>query len=207
MTSSTNDNAQAADKQRKVQAEQDQKDQASGSGSTNEKAVQAGSHPQPETPMPAQHLSKPGLEADMELRPRFQAEGYRGSGKLQGMAALITGADSGIGRAVAVLFAREGADVAIVYLNEHVDAEETKACVEREGTRCVLIAGDVRDPAFCHDAVEKTVQAFGKLDILVNNAAFQLHAESIEDITDERFDMTLRTNVFGYFQMARAAVP
>ena len=207
MTSPTHDDGQAADTQRKVQAEQDQKDQASGTESKSKAAVQAGSRPEPETPLPAQHLRKPGLEAEMELRPRFQAADYRGSGKLQGLTALITGADSGIGRAVAVLFAREGADVAVIYLNEHVDAEETKSWVEKEGRRCLLIAGDVRDPAFCRQAVDQTVQAFGKLDILVNNAAHQLHAESIEDITDERFELTLRTNVFGYFQMARAAVP
>jgi NAD(P)-dependent dehydrogenase (short-subunit alcohol dehydrogenase family) len=108
---------------------------------------------------------------------------------------------------VAVLFAREGADVAIVYLNEHEDAEETKRCVEAEGGCCVLIPGDVRDPAFCRDAVARAVKAFGKLDVLVNNAAFQEHADAIEDITDERFDETLRTNAYGYFQMARAALP
>ena len=144
----------------------------------------------------------------MDLQPRFKASGYLGSGKLDGMVALVTGGDSGIGRAVAVLYAREGAEVAIVYLeDEQVDAEETKRCVEAEGRHCVLIPGDVRDPAFCRRAVEETVQAFGKLDILVNNAAFQLHAASIEDITDERLDLTFSTNVYGYFQMARAAVP
>lgn len=108
---------------------------------------------------------------------------------------------------MAVLFAREGADVAIVYLNEHQDAEETQRHVEQEGQRCLLIPGDVKDAAFCRKAVDETVQAFGKLDILVNNAAFQEHAASLEDITDERLDETLRTNVHGYFHMARAALP
>jgi NAD(P)-dependent dehydrogenase (short-subunit alcohol dehydrogenase family) len=123
------------------------------------------------------------------------------------MVAIVTGGDSGIGRAVAVLYAREGADVAIVYLDEHEDAEETKRCVENEGRRCLLIAGDVRNPAFCKDAVRKTVDAFGKLDILVNNAAFQLHAGDIQDITEERLDETLQTNVHGYFHMVQAALP
>jgi NAD(P)-dependent dehydrogenase (short-subunit alcohol dehydrogenase family) len=123
------------------------------------------------------------------------------------MAALITGGDSGIGRAVAVLYAREGADVAIVYLSEHEDAEETKRCVEAEGRRCLLIPGDVKDSAFCKQAVERTVKEFGKLDILVNNAAFQEHASSLEELDDERLDETLRTNVYGYFYMARSALP
>jgi len=123
------------------------------------------------------------------------------------MAAVITGGDSGIGRAVAVLFAREGADVAIVYLSSHQDAQDTQRAVEAEGRRCILIAGDVKDPAFCRRAIEETVQAFGKLDILVNNAAFQEHAASLEDITDERLDETMRTNIFGYVYMARAALP
>jgi NAD(P)-dependent dehydrogenase (short-subunit alcohol dehydrogenase family) len=175
--------------------------------SKKKEPVQAGPRPQPENPVPAQHLRKPGHEADMALRPRFEAPDYQGSNKLKGMTALITGGDSGIGRAVAVLYAREGADVAIVYLEEDADAEETRRHVEAEGARCVLIKGDVRDPAFCRESVARTVKAFGKLDILVNNAAFQLHAASIEDITDERLDLTLRTNMFGYFQMARAAVP
>ncbi len=170
------------------------------------RAVQAGPRPQPHE-LPAQHLEKPGLEADMTLKPRFMAPDYRGSGKLEGMAALITGGDSGIGRAVAVLYAREGADVAIVYLAAHEDAQETKRCVEAEGRRCLLIAGDVSQSAFCQDAVARTVQGLGKLDILVNNAAFQLHAASLEDISDEQFDETVRTNLYGYFYMARAAVP
>ena len=162
---------------------------------------------EPQPPMPEQHLRKPGLEADMELKPRFQAPHYKGSGKLQGFSTLITGGDSGIGRAVAVLFAREGANVAIVYLNEHEDAEETRTHVESEGGRCLLIPGDVKDAAFCRSAVEQTVKAFGGLQVLVNNAAFQEHAEHLEDLSEERFDHTFRTNVYGYFHMAKAALP
>ncbi len=207
MTSSS-DPDDVAVQQRKVQREQDAMDRAAPDKPESKKPMQAGHRPEPENPMPAQHLKKPGLEADMDLQPRFKASGYLGSGKLDGMVALVTGGDSGIGRAVALLYAREGAEVAIVYLeDEQVDAEETKRCVEAEGKHCVLIPGDVRDPAFCRRAVEETVQAYGKLDILVNNAAFQLHAASIEDITDERLDLTFKTNVYGYFQMARAAVP
>ncbi len=162
---------------------------------------------EPESPMPAQHLEKPGLEAELELKPRYEAPHYRGSGKLNNRAALVTGGDSGIGRAVAVLFAREGADVAIVYLpEEQVDAEETRAAVEREGRRALLIPGDVRESSFCREAVERTVGEFGKLDILVNNAAFQQHQETIEDVSDEQFDKTFKTNIYGYFYMAKAAL-
>jgi NAD(P)-dependent dehydrogenase (short-subunit alcohol dehydrogenase family) len=197
-----------AARQRRIQQEIDALDKAkSGSSSRGQDAVQAGARPQPAPPLPKQHLVKPGLESDLNPRPNFQAPDYRGSGKLEGMSAIITGGDSGIGRAVAVLFAREGADVAIVYLNEHGDAEETRQHVEREGRRCLCIAGDVKDAAFCRDAVERTVREFGKLDILVNNAAFQEHAESLEDISEEHFDETLRTNVYGYFHMAKAALP
>jgi NAD(P)-dependent dehydrogenase (short-subunit alcohol dehydrogenase family) len=200
----------AGEKQRELQREQDRKDEArerQGSDDKAGKAVQAGVREQPEPPLPRQHLEKPGLEAEMELKPRFLAPDYLGSGKLEGMAALVTGGDSGIGRAVAVLYAREGADVAIVYLNSHEDAQETKSYVEKEGRQCLLVAGDVKDSKFCREAVEKTVKQFGRLDILVNNAAFQLHAGSLEDITDERLDETMRTNIFGYFYMARAALP
>lgn len=200
-----------ATKQRKIQQSQDAKDQKklkkAGGSKLDSTAMQAGVHTYPEAPLPSQHLTKPGHEADMELKPQFMAPGYKGSGKLDGMSALITGADSGIGRAVAVLFAREGADVAVAYLNEDEDAEETRRCIEAEGTRCVLIAGDVKSSRFCTKAVRKTVKAFGKLDILVNNAAFQEHADSIEDLTDERIDETLHTNIRGYMYMARAAVP
>ncbi|HET6433129.1 MAG TPA: SDR family oxidoreductase [Dyella sp.] len=162
---------------------------------------------EPTNPLPAQHLNKPGLEKDLEPRPRYKAPEYRGSGKLEGKAALITGGDSGIGRAVAVLFAREGADVAIVYLDEHEDAQETQQAVEAEGRQCLLIPGDVRDREFCERAVAQTVDAFEKLSVLVNNAAFQQHAERLEDVSEERFDTTLRTNLYGYFHMAKAALP
>jgi NAD(P)-dependent dehydrogenase (short-subunit alcohol dehydrogenase family) len=198
------------DKQRELQREQDRKDEAKarqGGGEKPQKAVQAGPRQQPEPPLPDQHLEKPGIEAQMALKPQFYAPDYRGSGKLKGMVALITGGDSGIGRAVAVLYAREGADVAIVYLNAHEDAEETKRYVEKEGRECLLIPGDVKDSKFCKEAVEKTVTQFDRLDILVNNAAFQLHAQSLEDVTDERLEETFRTNIFGYFYMARAAIP
>jgi NAD(P)-dependent dehydrogenase (short-subunit alcohol dehydrogenase family) len=195
-----------ANKQRAIQNRQDQIDGSMQKADSKDEAVQTGVR-QPETPMPAQHLAKPGIEAQMELKPKFMAEGYKGSGKLEGMSAIVTGADSGIGRAVAVLFAREGADVAVMYLNEHEDAEETKRCVEAEGRRCVTIAGDVKDAAFCNEAVEKVVAEFGRLDVLVNNAAFQEHANSLLDITEERLDETFRTNIYGYFHMAKACLP
>jgi NAD(P)-dependent dehydrogenase (short-subunit alcohol dehydrogenase family) len=157
--------------------------------------------------MPEQHLPKPGNEREMTPQPNYLAPTYVGSGKLDGLVALITGGDSGIGRAVAVLFAREGADVAIVYLSEHADAQETCRAVEAEGRFCLAIAGDVRDAAFCKDAVERTITELGCLDVLVNNAAFQGHAEDIVDITEQHFDMTVRTNLYGYFYMTQAAVP
>ena len=201
--------------QRELQREQDRQDEsrqqaddrAARRPDKGGKAVQAGVREQPEPPMPRQHLEKPGLEAEMALKPRFEAPDYLGSGKLKGLVALVTGGDSGIGRAVAVLYAREGADVAIVYLNAHEDAQDTKRHVEREGRQCLLIPGDVKDSGFCRDAVEKTVGRFDRLDVLVNNAAFQLHAESLENISDQRLDETMRTNIFGYFYMARAALP
>lgn len=168
--------------------------------------VQAGQRDYP-AKFPAQHLKKPGIEADLKLPPMFEAPDYRGSGKLAGMAALITGGDSGIGRAVAVLFAREGADVAIVYLNEHEDAVATRKAVEAEGRDCLLISGDVAESGFCEDAVATVVEKFGKLDILVNNAAFQQHVDDIAKLSDEQFERTLKTNLFGYFYMARAAIP
>jgi NAD(P)-dependent dehydrogenase (short-subunit alcohol dehydrogenase family) len=210
MTQKKETGAAAAARQRELQREQDAKDaRAGGQGGDKggkETPVQAGAAKEP-TQLPAQHLAKPGSEGDLELAPRFLAPGYEGSGKLRDHVAIITGADSGIGRAVAVLFAREGADVVICYLDEHADAEETKRHVEAEGRRALLVAGDVKDPAFCRQAVDQAVKTFGKLDILVNNAAFQLHAESLEDISDERLAETLQTNIGGYFHMARAALP
>jgi len=162
---------------------------------------------QPKSPLPAQKQPKPGIEAKMDPKPEFLAPKYKGSGKLEGKAAIITGGDSGIGRSVAVLYAREGADVAIVYLpEEEVDAKETAKHVENEGRKCLLIPGDVKDSKFCEKAIEKTVKEFGQLDVLVNNAAFQQHQKSPEDISDEQFEKTFRTNIFGYFYMARAAL-
>ncbi|RJG19213.1 SDR family oxidoreductase [Massilia cavernae] len=195
-----------ADKQRAIQSRQDQKDAGSKEEESKE-PVQTGGLARPAPPMPQQHLLKPGLEAAMELKPQFMAKGYKGSGKLEGQVAIVTGGDSGIGRAVAVLFAREGADVAILYLNEHVDAEETSRCIEAEGRRCLTVSGDVKDMGFCKSAVDKVVRHFGKLDILVNNAAFQEHAQSLLDLTEERFDETMRTNIYGYFHMVKAALP
>jgi NAD(P)-dependent dehydrogenase (short-subunit alcohol dehydrogenase family) len=141
------------------------------------------------------------------MSPRFLAPDYQGSGKLQGFTALITGGDSGIGRAVAVLFAREGADVAIGYLSSQGDAQETQKLIEAEGQKCLLLQGDVKDTVWCNAAVAKTLEKFGRLDVLVNNAAFQMHAASIEDVDDQRLTETWETNFGGYFKMARAAVP
>lgn len=196
-----------ARRQRALQDRIDAKDatQAKG-GEEKRQPVQAGLREQP-TALPAQHLEKPGDEHALELEPRFLAPDYVGSGKLDGMAAIVTGGDSGIGRAVAILFAREGADVAIVYLSEHEDAKQTQHFVEAEGRRCVLIPGDVKSVRFCEDAVDKTLAAFGRLDVLVNNAAFQLHGASLEDISEEHLQETLQTNIGGYFHMARAALP
>ena len=161
----------------------------------------------PKPPFPKQAQRKPGLESEMSPRPRYMAPGYRGAGRLAGKVALITGGDSGIGRAVAVLYAREGADVAIVYMKtEQPDALETQAAIEAEGARCLLLPGDVGSSAFCDRAVQRAVDELGRLDVLVNNAAFQQHVKSIEDLSDEQIETTFRTNIFGYFYMARAAV-
>lgn len=162
---------------------------------------------QPASPMPEQSQDRPGIEALMDPQPNFLAPNYKGSEKLAGKKALITGGDSGIGRSVAVLYAREGADVAIVYLpEEQTDAEETARHVEQEGQKCILIPGDVKDPEFCRSAVDEAVEKLGGLDILVNNAAYQHHQDCVEDISDEQFDETFRTNIYGYFYLAKAAV-
>src|SRR5579862_36294 len=172
-----------------------------------EQPMQAGAREYPAPPFPKQHQSKPGQEAKLDPAPMYDAPFYRGSGKLQDKVALITGGDSGIGRAVAIFFAREGANVAIVHLkDEQADAEMTKKAVEAEGRKCLLIAGDVSKEAFCNKAVAQTVKAFGAIDVLVNNAAFQIHTSQFQDLTAEHFDETLKTNLYGYFYMAQAAV-
>jgi NAD(P)-dependent dehydrogenase (short-subunit alcohol dehydrogenase family) len=156
---------------------------------------------------PPQHQrQQPGREALMKPKPRFDAPDRPGCGRLGGQAVLITGGDSGIGRAVAVAFAKEGADVAIVYLNEHEDARETQRLVEERGRRCVAIAGDVGDEKFCRGAVRRAVAELGRLDVLINNAAEQHPADRLEDITSEQLDRTFRTNIFSYFFMTRAAL-
>ncbi|HEX3091678.1 MAG TPA: SDR family oxidoreductase, partial [Candidatus Angelobacter sp.] len=163
---------------------------------------------EPKPPFPKQHQPHPGIEAKVAPRPRYKAQMYRGADKLLDKVALITGGDSGIGRAVAVVYAREGADVAVVFLPpEKRDAEETAQAVQAEGRRCLLIPGDVKNSEFCRAAVEQTVEEFGGLDILVNNAAFQKHQESLEDLTEEQWEKTFRTNIFGYFHMVKAALP
>jgi NAD(P)-dependent dehydrogenase (short-subunit alcohol dehydrogenase family) len=155
---------------------------------------------------PPQQQDTPGSESKMTPKPQSDDSNYRGSGKLQDKVALITGADSGIGRAVAIAFAKEGADVGIMYLNEHDDAKETKGLVEKYGRRAVAIAGDIGDESFCQAAVQQVVGEFGKLDILVNNAAEQHPQESIEDITKEQLEKTFRTNIFSMFFMTKAAI-
>lgn len=163
---------------------------------------------QPKSPMPAQHQAKPGIESKLDPRPRYEAPNYKGSEKLKGKVALITGGDSGIGRAVAVLFAREGADVAFTYLPaEETDARETAAAIDEEGTQAVSFAGDLQQPEFCRKVVKQTVSKLGKLDILVNNAAYQQHQKSLADVSEEQWDRTFRTNIYAYFRMAKAALP
>jgi NAD(P)-dependent dehydrogenase (short-subunit alcohol dehydrogenase family) len=197
--------AEASEKQREIQGGIDAADKAD-TGKKSEGAMQAGARRYPEPPFPKQHQPKPGSEARLDPAPMYDAPFYIGSHKLEGKIALITGGDSGIGRAVAVLFAREGAEVAISYLDEHEDAKATKKAVEAEGKRCILIPGDISTREACRAAVRQTVNELGGLDILVNNAAFQIHAAKFEDLTPEHFDTTLKTNLYGYFHMAQAAV-
>jgi NAD(P)-dependent dehydrogenase (short-subunit alcohol dehydrogenase family) len=162
---------------------------------------------EPKPPFAPQHQDDPGLESRLRPRPRYQAPNYKAAAKLEGKAALITGGDSGIGRAVAVLYAREGADVAITHLpQEEADALETRRAVKAEGRRCLLIACDLTSVETCERAVERTVEEFGKLDILVSNAAHQMRKPTLEDVTDEEFDRTFKTNVYAYFRLARAAL-
>jgi NAD(P)-dependent dehydrogenase (short-subunit alcohol dehydrogenase family) len=160
----------------------------------------------PESVPQQQQDEQPGLEHKMTPKPEVIRKNYRGSEKLGGRVALITGGDSGIGRSVAVHFAREGADVAIVYLNEDKDAEDTQAMVEKEGRKCLLLRGDVKEEQFCKDAVQRTVDELGGLNILVNNAAEQHEQEDLRDISAEQLDSTFRTNIFAYFYFAQAAL-
>ena len=195
-----------ADQERRIQAEIDAKD-AKGGGDKDKGAVQAGARDYPEPSFPKQHQRKPGDEAALDPAPMYDAPFWKGSGKLEGMAAIVTGGDSGIGRAVAVLFAREGCDIALCHLDEEGDANATKAAVEAEGRKAIVLKGDVSDPAFSEAAVKATLDAFGRLDVVVPNAAFQEHVEALEDLTLEHFDRTLKTNLYGYFNLVKAAVP
>jgi NAD(P)-dependent dehydrogenase (short-subunit alcohol dehydrogenase family) len=180
-------------------------------GATNgrdRRSLQPDGREYPKPPFPKQHQEKPGIEAELSPRPLYEGRRYKPAGKLQGKVALVTGGDSGIGRSVAVLFAREGADVAISYLpEEQSDAEETRQAIESEGCRALLLPGDVGDSAYCTETVERVVEELGQLDILVNNAAYQQHQAGLDEITDEQLDHTFRTNIYGYFYMARAALP
>ena len=202
------DAEQTAEEERAIQAPIDAKEAKSGGEEKKEEgAVQAGARKYPEPPFPKQHQKKPGEEHKLDPAPMYDAPHWKGSGKLEGFAALITGGDSGIGRAVAVLFAREGADIAICHLDEDKDAADTKAAVEAEGRKAIVLKGDVADRDFCHRAVDEALKAFGRLDVVVPNAAFQEHVEAFEDITAEHFDRTLKTNLYGYFHLVQAAVP
>ena len=161
----------------------------------------------PKPPHTTTHQEYPGTEAEMDPRPDYGERSYKGTGKLAGKAAVITGGDSGIGRAVALAFAREGADVLISYLSEESDAKETARVVEASGRRCVAIPGDIQDEAHCRAIIDRAVEEFGKVDILVNNAAFQMTRESIEEISTDEFDRTLKTNLYAMFWLTKAAVP
>jgi NAD(P)-dependent dehydrogenase (short-subunit alcohol dehydrogenase family) len=163
---------------------------------------------QTQTLQPPQHQeNQPGSEAEMTPKPRFEGRSHQGSQKLQGKVALITGGDSGIGRAVAIAYAKEGADVIISYLNEHADADDTKARIEQENRRCLAIAGDLGSESFCQEVIQKVIDEFGQLDILVNNAGEQHPQNSIEDISAEQLERTFRTNIFAMFFLTKAAMP
>jgi NAD(P)-dependent dehydrogenase (short-subunit alcohol dehydrogenase family) len=204
-TGTNTDTSKTVQRQLQIQRKVDADDRAK-TKSKPDGAMQAGAREYPAPPFPKQHHPKPGQEAEIKPAPLYDAPFWRGSGKLENKVALVTGGDSGIGRAVAVLFAREGADVAIVYLSEDGDADLTKQAVESEGRRCITLRGDVADRAFCRKAVANTVKQLGGLDVLVNNAAFQVHSTDFADLTEEHFDTTLKTNLYGYFHMAQEAV-
>lgn len=161
----------------------------------------------PKPPFPEQPQRPPGLETEMQPKPDYGEESYRGFNRLKDKAAIITGGDSGIGRAVALAFAREGADVLISYLNEEPDAQETVRVVEAEGRKCIAVPGDISEEAHCQQIVRRAIDEFGRLDILVNNAAFQMSHQSIQEISSEEFDHTLRTNIYAMFYLCKAALP
>jgi NAD(P)-dependent dehydrogenase (short-subunit alcohol dehydrogenase family) len=174
---------------------------------TEAKRRNGGPLKEPRPPFPKQHQDSPGLESELSPKPRFEAGEYKAAGKLDGKVALITGGDSGIGRAVATLFAREGANIAINYLpEEQSDAEETKEAVEEAGAECLLLPGDVTDQGTCDELVEQTVEHFGSIDVLVSNAAYQRRKESLDDLSDEELQHTFDTNIFAYVRLARAAL-
>src|SRR5215213_6426437 len=165
-------------------------------------------HPQPAFPEQDQRDQHPGIEGQMEPRPDYGEQTYQGCGKLEGRAAVITGGDSGIGRAVALAFAREGADVLISYLEaEESDAQEAVRVVEEAGKKAVLVPGDIRDESHCQEMVEQAMQEFGKIDVLVNNAAYQMVCNGIQEISSEQFDRTFRTNIYAMFYLCKAAIP
>src|SRR3954451_3172877 len=161
----------------------------------------------PTPPFPEQKQPMPGSEEAMQPKPDYGEDSYKGSGKLEDKKAVITGGDSGIGRAVALAFAREGADVLISYYNEHEDAEKTKRVIEDAGRKAVLMAGDIKDPKHCRAIIDRAVKEFGRVDILVNNAAHQASFKDVEEISDEEWDVTFRTNIYAMFYLTKAAVP
>ena len=195
----------ASHRQRRIQEQVAKADKRHPKRET-QRSMQAGAREYPAPPFPKQHQGKPGSEALLNPAPLYDAPFYLGSRKLENKVALITGGDSGIGRAVAILFAREGADIAIAYLNEHADAKVTKQRIEAEGRTCLLIPGAISSQKVCAQAVARTVKKLGGLDILVNNAAFQVHTSRFEDLSAQHFDETLKTNLYRYFYMAQAAV-
>lgn len=203
MTAETQPAERTAQSDRAIQAEVE----AKGKAEENNTAPQTGARNYPVPPFKEQHQSKPGSEELLDPAPMYDAPYWKGSGKLEGKVAIVTGGDSGIGRSVAVLYAREGAEIAIIYLSEHDDAEQTRLAVADEGRECLLISGDITDRDFCRNAVDEVVARFGRVDILVNNAAFQLHVNAFEDLSEEHFDRTLKTNLYGMFHMSQECVP
>lgn len=199
----TRDPGTVVEDQKAIQEEVARADRKGSDG--KEGAAQLGAREYPVPPFPKHHQPKPGSEARLDPAPMYDAPFWKGSGKLEGKVALITGGDSGIGRAVAVLFAREGADVAIAHLAEDADAEETRTAVEAEGRRAIVLRGNVADRDFCREAVAQTVRDLGGIDVLVNNAAFQVHTKDFLDLSPEHFDETIKTNLYGYFHLTQAA--